>query len=115
MIILLNYYEIGQRIRKIRRGQDLSQEQLSEKVNISTVHMSHIENGSTKMSLAVLADIAVTLNVSTDELLFDSHPGQHKQNAIDDIELVLEQCTPQQASVISEIIRSAKAAMDKYN
>lgn len=112
---MLNYYEIGQRIRKIRRAHDMPQEQLAEMVNISTVHMSHIENGSTKMSLAVLVDIALALNVSTDELLFDTHPGQQKQSTIDDIESVLAQCTPQQANIISEIIKSAKTAMDKYN
>lgn len=111
---MLNYYEIGQRIRKVRRAQDMPQEQLAEKVNISTVHMSHIETGSTKMSLAVLVEIAVALNVSTDELLFDRHPGQQKQSAVDDIQSILDTCTPQQASIISEIIKSAKNAMDKY-
>lgn len=50
----MDYYEIGQRIRKFRKAHDLSQEQLAEKVGISTTHMSHIETGNTKLSLQVL-------------------------------------------------------------
>ena len=66
----MNYYEIGQRIRKFRKAYNLSQEQLAEKVGISTTHMSHIETGNTKLSLSVFADIASALSVQTDELLF---------------------------------------------
>ena len=40
----MDYYKIGQRIRKFRKAQGISQEQLAEKVGISTTHMSHIEN-----------------------------------------------------------------------
>ncbi|MCQ2790194.1 MAG: helix-turn-helix domain-containing protein [bacterium] len=67
----MNYIEIGQRIRKYRKQQNLSQEELAEKIGISTTHMSHIETGSTKLSLPVLVDLAKNLNVKTDWLLFD--------------------------------------------
>lgn len=67
----MNYIEIGQRIRKYRKQQNLSQEELAEKIGISTTHMSHIETGSTKLSLSVLVDLAKNLNVKTDWLLFD--------------------------------------------
>ena len=46
----MDYYEIGQRIRKFRKAHDLSQEQLAEKVGISTTHMSHIETGNAKLA-----------------------------------------------------------------
>lgn len=67
----MNYVEIGRRIRKYRKQQNLSQEELAEKIGISTTHMSHIETGSTKLSLPVLVDLAVNLNVKTDSLLFN--------------------------------------------
>ena len=54
----MNYYEIGQRIRRIRKAKGLSQEQLAEKVGISTTHMSHIETANTKLSLSLFVDIA---------------------------------------------------------
>ena len=69
----LNYYEIGQRIRRYRKACGLSQEQLAEKAAISPTHMSHIETGSTKLSLPVFIKIADILSIQTDSLL---SPGQ---------------------------------------
>ena len=65
----MDYYKIGQRIRKVRKAHGLSQEELAEKVSISTTHMSHIETGNTKLSLPVFVDIAAALEVRTDDLL----------------------------------------------
>lgn len=67
----MDYYEIGQRIRKIRKARGLSQEQLAAMTGISTTHMSHIETANTKLSLQVFADIANALSVQTDALLHD--------------------------------------------
>ncbi len=110
---MLDYYAIGQRIRKKRKAQGLSQEQLAEKVEISTTHMSHIETGNTKLSLPVLVSIATILNVSTDDLLFDI-PINQKSGAIQDIQSTLDSCSPQQAKIIAEIIKNTKISMDKY-
>ena len=62
----MDYNTIGQRIRKVRKARRLSQEELAEKVGISTTHMSHIETGNTKMSLPILAELAAVLEVRTD-------------------------------------------------
>lgn len=110
----MNYYEIGQRIRKFRKAHQLSQEELAERIGISTTHMSHIETGNTKLSLPVLVAISCVLHAATDELLFDSCTNQ-KQIALDDIRAVLDGCSPQQARIISEIIKSTKIALDKYS
>lgn len=109
----MDYYEIGQRIRKARKAQGLSQEQLAEKVSISTTHMSHIETGNTKLSLAVLVDISVALGAKTDELLFEA-PVRRWDEAYDDIRTVLGRCTPLQARMIAEIVKSAKRVLDEY-
>lgn len=76
--------------------------------------MSHIETGNTKLSLAVLVDLASALNVSCDELLFDM-PENQRKDAFADIQYILDTCTPQQAKIISEIIKSVKTAIDKYD
>lgn len=44
----MDYYEIGQRIRRFRKARGFSQEELAEKADISVTHMSHIETGNTK-------------------------------------------------------------------
>ena len=67
---MLDYGAIGKRIRFFRKKKMLSQEALAEMVWISTTHMSHIETGSTKLSLPVLADLSKALGVSSDEILF---------------------------------------------
>lgn len=110
---MLNYEEIGKRIRQLRKQKNLSQEQLAEKVWISTTHMSHIETGSTKLSLPVLVDLANALGVGTDEIL-ETPTSKQKMATLEAVEETLKNCTQAQANVINEIIKSAKSAMDKF-
>ena len=58
----MDYYKIGQRIRKFRKANNLSQEQLAEKIGISVTHLSHIETGNTKLSLQVLVYQFIPMN-----------------------------------------------------
>lgn len=109
----MDYYQIGQRIRKIRKAHGLSQEELSSQINISTTHMSHIETGNTKLSLPVLVDIASVLEVRTDDLLSDQSSSTVSA-AMEEISAVLERCTSRGASLIVDIVKSAKLSMDKY-
>lgn len=109
----MDYYKIGQQIRKIRKAHGLSQEELAEKINISTTHMSHIETGNTKLSLPVFVDIATVLEVRTDDLL-DFTPHASKSVASEEISAVLENCNAKQARVIADIVKSAKLSMDKH-
>lgn len=109
----MNYYEIGQRIRKFRKASSLSQEELAEKVGISTTHMSHIETGNTKLSLPVFVDIANALSVQTDELLHDE-PRSSKSDMKKKIDEVLDTCTLKEAYILLDIMKSAKVSMDKY-
>ena len=109
----MDYYDIGQRIRAFRRGRKLSQEQLAEKVWISTTHMSHIENGSTKLSLPVLVDLAAALDVSVNELL-SGQSSQGRSAGYEQVKDILNGCSEKQLKIITEIIKSTKAALDKY-
>lgn len=109
----MDYYKIGQQIRKLRKAHGFSQEELAEKVDISVTHMSHIETGNTKLSLPVFLDIAQVLEVSTDELLGESG-YESSSKALSEISAVLECCSAKEAKVIAEIVKSAKMSMDKY-
>ena len=106
----MDYYKIGQKIRKIRKAHGLSQEELAEKVNISTTHMSHIETGNTKLSLTVFVDIAAALEVRTDDLLDTATTS----TSLDEIATVLERCTAQEAKVIADVVKATKLSMDKH-
>ena len=108
----MNYYAIGQQIRKYRKAHGLSQEQLAEAVDISTTHMSHIETGNTKLSLPVLVDISATLGVRTDDLL--NGTTYTVGDAAADIAAMLEGCTPEQAKVVVDVVKATKQALEKH-
>lgn len=110
----MDYYEIGQRIRKFRKAYNLSQEQLSEKVGISVTHMSHIETGNTKLSLPVFVDIAKVLSVRTDELLYDN-PQMNKSIMTDEIIELIDSCSLHDMYIITDIIKSLKTTLEKYS
>lgn len=109
----MNYYEIGQRIRKYRKAASLSQEQLAEKAGISVTHMSHIETGNTKLSLPVLVSLATALEVSADDLLFDN-TATTRNSVIDDLTNLLENCSISQIKILKDIVKAAKTSMDKH-
>lgn len=108
----MDYYKLGQRIRKYRKAQNLSQEALAEKAGISVTHMSHIETGNTKLSLAVFVKIAEILEVQTDDLLYDI--TQERPAAIQEINALLTSCDSSQIHILTDIIKASKIALDKY-
>lgn len=110
---MLDYVAIGKNIRTLRKTRNLSQEQLAEKIWISTTHMSHIETGSTKLSLSVLVDIADALQVGTDELL-STHPYVEKNGISNEIYGLIQSCSAAQARVLLDLIKTAKKSMDEY-
>lgn len=106
----MNYKDIGNRIRKFRKLKNLSQEELAEKVEISVPHMSHIETGNTKLSLQVLVDLSIALEVTTDDLIFE----ENNQIKIKKINKIIQSCTENQIQFLSEIIQTAKKGFDEY-
>ena len=86
----MDYYQIGQRVRKYRKAQGLSQEELAARVGISVTHMSHIETGNTKLSLPVLVELACALGVQSDDLLFDR--GSERSRVLAELSDTLDRC-----------------------
>lgn len=109
----MDYYAIGQRIRKFRKAFGLSQETLAEKVNISTTHMSHIETGNTKLSLPVLVALANALEVRTDDLLYDETPSS-RTTSVNGILQILNSSTKQQLQIIEDILRATQITLQKH-
>ena len=109
---MIDYQRIGLRIRKRRKELHLSQEELAERVWISVTHMSHIETGSTKLSLPVLVDLSRALEISADELLFDA-PEVSADTLCGELQKILCDCTPEQAKAVIEIAKAAKTALEK--
>lgn len=108
----MDYYKIGQQIRKYRKAHKFSQEQLAEKIGISVTHMSHIETGNTKLSLPVFVEIAQALEVSTDDLLREDL--LERKISLHELSEILDSCTAHQLRAITDIAKAAKIALDKY-
>ena len=109
----MDYYKLGQSIRRARRDKGLSQEELAEQVNISTTHMSHIETGSTKLSLQVFVDIAVALDIPTDDLLQDQRGDTDTLSALR-VTRLLDGCSPKEGKIIEDVITALKGSFDRY-
>lgn len=75
---MLNLKTIGSNIKKFRKNKGFTQAQLAEMIDISTIHMSHMETGSVSMSLECLIKICNSLDITPDDLLL----GEYKLNSI---------------------------------
>jgi len=111
---MLNYRDIGKQIKIERIRQDLTQEQLAEKANISISHLSGIERGTTKLGLSAFSEIANALKTSTDSLLCYSVDNRESRAVLaGNIAEIVGDCSKSELIFIEEIIRSTKTALRK--
>lgn len=80
---ILNYKEIGLRIRSEREKLGLSREKFAELLGLSPYYVGQLERGERKMSIETLAIISNVLSTSTDYLLYGS--TYYMENIIDQI------------------------------
>ncbi len=60
--------ELGYRVREIRLGMELSQEDLGESSGLHRTYIGHVERGEVNLSLLNLLKIAAALNVDAGDL-----------------------------------------------
>ncbi|MEW6419864.1 MAG: helix-turn-helix transcriptional regulator [Nitrospirota bacterium] len=70
---------LGARIKELRKAKRLSQDQLSEKINIDPKHLSRIEVGKSYPSLDTLEKIAEALGVEIKDLFEFMHHARSKE------------------------------------
>ena len=75
--------------------------------------MSHIETGNTKLSLQVLVDIASTLSVQTDELLYEL-PAQNTHALKQELADLLMTCSPREINILLDVLKSVRVSLNKY-
>jgi transcriptional regulator with XRE-family HTH domain len=79
----------AQKLSHLRKERGLTQMELAEKAGIGIAQMRRYESGKSSPTLEVIKNIATTLSVSTDELIFDEGEQVIKQK-IQDKELLLQ-------------------------
>lgn len=100
---------LGENIKRIRRRQHITQENLAELVDRSKNHISKIEQGLTNPPLDLLIEIANALNVSMNEL-FDF---SYFDNTITTERMKTTLCTIQNKKNL-ELIYKIYSLIDNY-
>ena len=68
----LSKYDLGERIRELRREQGYTSAVLAEKADLSERFLSDVENGKKGISTETIVKLAIALKTNTDYLLFGS-------------------------------------------
>ena len=92
---------IGHNLTRQRLAQNITREQISEKVGISTTFYANLECGNKMMSLVTLRKLADALCVSTDVLLY----GDNTSGQIRSIEKLLSGQPEHYVAYIENVIR----------
>lgn len=104
---MIDYKDLGQRIRTLRRQHGLTQEELAEKAGISPSFMGHIERGSRIASLDTLVILCNTLKTTPQFLL-----GASLDNDLSDH--MPADFSPEQRSKLSAFLRIAQDTIEHW-
>ena len=64
------YKEIGKRIAALRKKNGMTQEALANMLSVTTKHISHVENGTSTLSLKAFILFCTEFSCSLDYLIF---------------------------------------------
>ena len=76
---MIDYQQIGKRIRRCRAAANITQEKLAELLDVSPGYVSRIERGTRWLNLERLSEVASLLSVPITSLLADT--GENRQSA----------------------------------
>lgn len=108
----IDYKDMGERIRNIRKSKNITQEYLAEQAGLTAVQIGNIENAKCKPSINSLINISHTLKVSTDELLFGSIQFGEDRFYSDYTDLMLD-LSSSEKQIIIEVAQATKTALKK--
>lgn len=110
----IDYVSIGKRIKGFRLEKSWNQATLAEKSGVEPSNISHIERAATKVSLPTLINISNALEVSLDQIVYNSLI-RNEHISINIINELISDCTPTEISAIIEIIKTTKTIIRNKN
>ncbi len=110
----INYTSIGKMIRRYRKSMGVTQAELAEISGIEPSNISHIERGATKVSLPTLVKIANALNVSLDDLVYESI-NNNRHISVKMFEEELIDCSASELMALVEIVKTVKSALRRIS
>ena len=101
----LDYSIIGSRIKEARNAKKLTQEALSEQLDVSVAFLSRVERGNSKINLKRLNQICGFLDVSESYML--TGVASNESNYLDkEFAELLKQCPPEKQRMIYDIVKT---------
>ena len=99
---MIDYKIIGKRIQKARNAMGLTQDNLSEKIGVSTNYLSKVEGGHERPNLELLGKISASADVSLTKLL--TGVVEERNYLRKDIADILDSCAPEKTRLIYDVI-----------
>ena len=105
--VAVDYRDLGSRIRAKREIKRMSQAELASKAQLSTQHISNVENAKSKIGLEKLVDIANILDCSLDEPVCGSiKTGRTVYH--NEIQEMIEDFTDAELRMLPDILKNIK-------
>lgn len=101
----LDYNVIGSRIRQARLSKNMTQEELSEKIDISVAFLSRVERGNSRVNLKRLNQICEILDVSEGYLL-NGAANNSDIYLYQEFSELLKKCSPEKQKLIYEVAKT---------
>lgn len=100
----LDYSVIGQRLRKLRIDQNLTQEELAERLEVSIAFLSRIERGTSQINLRRLVQLCEILGVS-EGFILNGTSDTSTTYLTDEFSTLLSSATPRGQKLIYNIAK----------
>ena len=109
----INYKLLGKRIKELREGRTLTQEDLADFANVTPQYISLVETAKKKASLQVIVNIAGGLGITVDELLSGNQRSDHYEYLSDFAEL-FGQCNRYEKRIVYEQMVALVNSLRRY-
>lgn len=101
----LDYNVIGSRIKQARLAKNLTQEDLSEQLDVSVAFLSRVERGSSHINLKRLNQICKILEISEGYVL--NGASNNSENYLDrEFAELLKDCSPETQKLIYNVAKT---------
>ena len=97
--------EFGKRLKATRKNAGVTQEQLAEKLILTSESVSRIENGKGMCMPEHIVHICEILNITSDYLYFGSSGKKNKKNdSLSNIKEMLQECDLDEIKRVEQMI-----------
>ncbi len=100
----IDYYLMGERLKKARVSKNITQEELAEKLNVSVAFLSRVERGSSNFNLKRIEQVCNVLGITEAEII--NGTSKNSSNYLsDDFSELLKNCSPEKQKLIYDVAK----------